>query len=162
MKKICLILLASFLLIGCGGVSQEEYDKAVAENEALEKEIENLKYRNEIDLITQRTIDYIDKEYECLVTICYIFDTFQPDSMMETKNSIEELYEEATTTIQTSYDLTISMIEVTVTDEENELLSESLNEISSGLLDTHKKLCDDVYSEWCKLSRPIIDSFTNE
>lgn len=61
MRKLLIALLISFVLTGCGStvVTQEEYDKVVAEKESLEKEVESCKLgKSDIYELAKEKLNY--------------------------------------------------------------------------------------------------------
>lgn len=68
MKKLLLLFVCCFLLVGCGGVSQGEYDKVVKERDELQKKYDNSEKQGEI---TQNKNDNLEDYQEPEPFFCY-------------------------------------------------------------------------------------------
>lgn len=98
MKRIITILLVcAVLLTGCGntGVSQEEYDKVVAERDELREEVEKNKswYENAIDILkndARNTKEIIEEDYNSCIN--YVKNNIDSKNQESIISYIDEIY----------------------------------------------------------------------
>lgn len=103
MKQIIATMaLSAVMLCGCGssGVSQEEYDKVVAERDELQNEYNNLEKVIEVKTKTAEYTAKIDAEYEHALFILTVLEKASGANAQEAKGSLEETHSNAEKTIE--------------------------------------------------------------
>lgn len=136
MKQIITILLMMILLGGCGnsGVSQEEYDKVIAERDELQNEYSNLEKVIELKTKTAEYTAKIDAEYEHALFTLTVLEKASGTNAQEAKGSLEETHSNAEKTIEA----VTSLFET----------ADSLTGMSTETLESTMDSLDKIYSAW--------------
>ena len=105
MKKPVLILGMCLLLTGCSsGVSQDEYDKVVAERDNLKKENDNMQKALELNTKAAECKAKIEAEYEHANFTIFVTEKVSGTNAEEVKQSIDDLYDTSIKTLNTTID----------------------------------------------------------
>lgn len=133
--KVILLVISCLLLYGCGntGVSQEEYDKVVAERDNYKKKFENIE--NSIT-INEKLVEYdvsVKKDYEKIQIMFDLYEAFHMDGVSVLRSEIDKTYKAVSGTI--------SSAKATDMDEDT------------------KKALDDMYITWNDACTEIMNSY---
>ncbi len=137
MKQIIATMaLSAVMLCGCGssGVSQEEYDKVVAERDELQNEYNNLEKVIEVKTKTAEYTAKIDAEYEHALFILTVLEKASGANAQEAKGSLEETHSNAEKTIEA----VASLFET----------ADSLAGMSTETLESTMDSLDKIYNAW--------------
>lgn len=136
-KKLMILAIAcATVLGGCGssGVSQEEYDKVVAERDELQSEYNNLEKVVELKTKTAEYTARIDAEYKHALFTITVLEKASGVNAQEAKDSLEETHSNAEKTIET----VTGLFET----------ADSLVEMSTETLESTMDSLDKIYNAW--------------
>lgn len=135
-KRVAAVLLVAVMMGGCGnsGVSQDEYDKAVAERDELKIENENIGKLLEINKKSSEYKAKIEAEYEHALFVFYVSGKISNADMDEQKKSVLELKETAISALNGTAD-TYSTLN-------------SLKEINEDSYNATMQTIENINGEW--------------
>lgn len=137
MKKIIAVLLMmAVLLCGCGSseISQEEYDKVVAERDELKKDNENLKKIADLKSKVAKYQSRIDSEYEHAKFVLYVSGKVSGTEVTEYVEEIDDLHSRVNDSISAANSLFENLSDLT--------------DYDLDAYDTTVETVDEMYESW--------------
>ena len=142
MKKLMLIVLCALLLTGCSsGVSQEEYESVVDENNSLESEIQALSNSKELEVKIAEYQARIEEQYSHANFVMYVAGQISDTNASEAISGFDDLYTTTSNTINAIKEVISTVNELDSSIDINEYISE----------------IDDIYSSWKNAYDTIIE-----
>ena len=145
MKKIIAVLLMMAVLVcGCGssGISQEEYDKVVAERDELQKDNENLKKIADLKSKVAEYQSRIDSEYEHAKFVLYVSGKVSGTEVTEYVEEIDDLHSRVNDSISAANSLFENLSDLT--------------DYNLDAYDTTVETVDEMYESWAGFYSTIL------
>lgn len=144
MKKIFVLMLSlmlTFVLVGCGsGITQEEYDKIVSENELLQKEYDFLKKSVSLNVKTSEYKAKVEEQNKHALFVLKVIGKATNTDTKEQEKEITELHKQVSNAINLAEGV-CNMV--------------SISEYDIDLYEETEKSIDEMYDSWEKTMEAI-------
>lgn len=145
--KVSSVIIMCLVLAGCGagngGVSQEEYDKVVAERDELQKENESLIKISDLKAKVAEYQSKIDSEYEHAEFVLYVLGKASETDVAEYVSEMDELHSKAVDSIGAVNSLFESL--------------SNLTDYDLTTYDATVKPVDEIYESWENFYSSILE-----